>query len=435
VVTPPTLQIDRSLRRALRTFDRDRLRWFDEAAALGPLVALKLGPAKAWVVTDSDLARTVLVTEADRWVRPSSAVVPIRLAIGENLFTQSDEHWATIQPSLSPAFRKKTLNPRLAELPDLIAHHASTIRPGEVTDLEALTNRIALAVAARVLFDDHLDPGRADELAAHQQEVVSWIGERIGQVRSVVPFAIGARARAMRVHGAALDAYADEIISRARHTPPPVDGVLAALLAARPAGSPLSPQALRSHVLGLLFAGNETTAAALAWALVNGARNPAAWSALRADPLQATAFTAETLRLTPAVWSFARSSKARHATLATNEMTASVKRNEVVTIYLRGMNRNPSLWPEPASFRPDRHHEPTSDQQRSLLPFGLGPRSCIGQHLALAELHAALPVLSRVGDHIRLTDNPIENPRFALRFRSGLHGTFVAESHSPMPTA
>jgi hypothetical protein len=55
--TPPTLQIDRSFGRALRNFDRDRFRWFDEASDLGPLVSLRFGPVKAWVLTDPDLAR------------------------------------------------------------------------------------------------------------------------------------------------------------------------------------------------------------------------------------------------------------------------------------------------------------------------------------------------------------------------------------------
>lgn len=233
----------------------------------------------------------------------------------------------------------------------------------------------------------------------------------------------------MRSHRAALEAYADEIIAVGRQKAPAGDGLLAALLTARPSGSPLDQQALRGHVLGLLFAGNETTAVALAWALVNGARNPITWSALRTDPNQAPAFAAETLPLTPAVWSLARSATRRRTVLESGDVTTSVKRNEVVTVYLRGMNLNPTLWNDPTAFRPERHHEPSIDQQRSVLPFGLGTRSCIGQHLALAELHAALPVLARIGD-ITLTHEPVANPSFALRFRDGLHGTFVTGARS-----
>ena len=57
-------------------------------------------------------------------------------------------------------------------------------------------------------------------------------------------------------------------------------------------------------------------------------------------------------------------------------------------MYLRGINHDPTRWPDPLRFDPSRRHDSgvekkIKDQQRSLLPFGLGPRGCIGQHLAL----------------------------------------------------
>ncbi len=284
MVTPPTLQIDRSLHRSLRLFGQDRLRWLDEAASLGPLVNLKVGPANTWIVTDPDIARTLLVTDAEQWRRPPSAVVPIRLGVGENLFTQSDKHWSLVQPSLSPAFRKRTLAPRLAGVSHIIEQHTAAIRRNQSIDLEVLANRIALAVAAWVLFGEELATERADELAAHNREVVQWVGKRIGQVRSVVPFAVGAEARRMKRHRAVLDTYAEEVIMRARHSPRNPDSVLAALLGARPNGAPMSERALRGHVLGLLLAGNETTSTALSWALVHGAQNPTEWANQRSRP-------------------------------------------------------------------------------------------------------------------------------------------------------
>ena len=424
MVTPPTLQIDRSLRRSLRVFDRDRLRWLDEAASRGTLVNLKLGPASTWIVTDPDIARTVLVTDAEQWRRPPSAVIPIRLGVGENLFTQSDKHWSILQPLLSPVFRKRTLAPRVANLSHVIGQHTSGIQRGQSIDLEALTNRIALAVASWVLFGEELATERADELAGHNREVVAWVGERIGQLRSIVPFATGSKARWMKRHRAALDRYADEVITRARRSPPDPDSVLAALLNARPNGSALREGALRGHVLGLLLAGNETTSTALSWAMVHGARNPTQWAKVRTDPMLATSFAEETLRLTPAVWGFARSSTKANATLATGGVIARVRRREIVTVYLRGMNRDPILWPDPTTFRPERHADTSAEQQRALLPFGLGPRSCIGQHLALFELHHAIPALTRLGN-IELESEPRESPSFTLGFTSDLRGRFV----------
>ena len=145
----------------------------------------------------------------------------------------------------------------------------------------------------------------------------------------------------MRRDHAALDGYAHEIITRAKNSVTDSDDVLGALLNARPNGRPLSERALRSHVLGMLFAGNETTAAALGWALVHGARHPAEWAKVRTDASFGPAFIDETMRLSPAVWGFARSSSGGGgAGLACGDVATKVKRSEVVTIYLRGMNRD-----------------------------------------------------------------------------------------------
>ena len=54
--TAPAVRVHRSLTKGLKLFDADRLRWLDEAAALGPVVALRMGPVKTWVITDAEVA-------------------------------------------------------------------------------------------------------------------------------------------------------------------------------------------------------------------------------------------------------------------------------------------------------------------------------------------------------------------------------------------
>ena len=112
--------------------------------------------------------------------------------------------------------------------------------------------------------------------------------------------------------------------------------------------------------------------------------------------------------------------------LAADGVAGRVRRGQVATIYLRGMNRDPQRWPDPTTFAPDRHVDADGERpQRVLLPFGLGPRGCIGQYLALAEMEAALAALARRGDVVVHGDIE-EDASFALRVRNGLRGRLVA---------
>jgi cytochrome P450 len=91
---------------------------------------------------------------------------------------------------------------------------------------------------------------------------------------------------------------------------------------------------------------------------------------------------------------------------------------------LRAANRRPETWPDPQRFDPDRHFDPDGQSSRTLLPFALGPRGCIGQHLAMAEKIMVLPLLAHDGD-IRIDDAITEDASFALRVAGGLDGRFV----------
>jgi cytochrome P450 len=202
--------------------------------------------------------------------------------------------------------------------------------------------------------------------------------------------------------------------------------VLGALLHARPKGRELTREELRGHVLGLFLAGNETTGAAISLALVHGAHNPDEWSKLRADPGRCTAlYIDESLRLSPAVWGIPRTPTKPGVTVTAAGITSRVRRGQVATVYLRGMNRDAGTWADPLRFDPSRHDTDSKPVQRSLLPFGLGPRGCIGQHLALAEMAAVLPALARHGN-VTLDGPVVDDAQFALRVRGGLRGHFTA---------
>jgi pentalenene oxygenase len=414
----PTLHVDRSLRRALRRFEEDRFGWLDEASALGPVAGLRLGPVTAWVVTDPSLARSMLIAESARWRRPPALITPVRLGVGQNLFTQSDRAWEQVQPLLAPPFRAKSLAAPVASLNELLRAEVRATPYDVDVDVMALMQRIVLIAASWVLFGERLDRAAADELVVHQRAVVDWVGERIGRLSGVLPVAIGSDAKVMREHRRALRHHATAVLARARNQSR--GAFVGALLSSATTASRRSDDRLVGHILGMLLAGTETTAAALVWALVHGCNNPAEWNRIRIDPDQTRNYVFETLRLTPPVWGIPRTPRRTAVQLSSDGVEQRVRPGAVVTIYLRGMNRDPAAFDDPAAFRPGRHRDGTS---QALFPFGLGPRGCIGQHLALAELTELIPLLAQHGD-VSITSEVIEDPHFALRPDRGVTARF-----------
>ena len=122
-----------------------------------------MGPVKVWVVSDAEVAGRCSLPKARRGSGRPRRSRPYGSAVGENLFTQSDKAWAESQPLVAPAFRKKALDPRLAEMNALIEDEVAAIPHNTTIDLELTMGRIALILAAWVLLGEQLDRSRAEE--------------------------------------------------------------------------------------------------------------------------------------------------------------------------------------------------------------------------------------------------------------------------------
>jgi cytochrome P450 len=236
----------------------------------------------------------------------------------------------------------------------------------------------------------------------------------------------------MRRHQAVLETYADEVVARRRSAGVPQPDFLQALLEARPGGRPLSDRQLRYQVLGLFGAGNETTAATMGWAMVYGAAHPEKWSAMRSDASAIKPYVEETLRLRPQAWGFSRSSRLSSEYVSFAHTRYRVLPHHGVIINVWGMNHDEKLWPRPETFEPARHFNLTQAQERASFPFGLGPRGCIGQHLATAEMLTVLPALARHGD-VHVDGPTVPDPVLTLRVTGGLYGRFTAPQTTKQP--
>jgi cytochrome P450 len=206
---------------------------------------------------------------------------------------------------------------------------------------------------------------------------------------------------------AELDAVVHELIHARRANPSSGDDLLAMLLAARDAEGGLSDGEVRDQAVTFLLAGHETTALGLCFAMFELGRHAelrhrlltesaraAADADFEAFPFAAQVF-AESLRLYPPAYALSREN-VRAMTLG----GAPIEAGTVVLAAPWTLHRDACWHPDPRAFRPERW---TPDYARALptgayLPFGLGPRKCIGMRFADIEAVLLLTGIAREFD-------------------------------------
>jgi cytochrome P450 len=202
--------------------------------------------------------------------------------------------------------------------------------------------------------------------------------------------------------------------------------LISLLLAARDEnGRQLTDGEIRDDAMAILVAGHETTAYSLAFAFYLLARHPMIYNKLQRevqevlqgrppkyDDLANLPYTVqvfkETLRLFPAAHTLPR-----QATQDTTIGDFTVKKGWFVGVDIWGMHRRSDYFPSPGRFDPDRFIPEREAQipRNAYLPFGSGPRNCIGRGLAMMEGPLALAALTQ---HARLELEP--SSRLKLKF-------------------
>lgn len=420
----------------LPRFRRDPLGTLEAVARRhGPLAWLRLGRVDFLLVGEPEHVEQVLVVQHHRFVK-GRGVEALRLALGEGLLTSEGELWRRQRRLAQPAFHR----PRVAAYGEaMVAYarrHVESWRDGEVRDLAAEMARLTLAVAAKTLFDVDVEA----EAGRVARALEAGMRAFVARTRALLPlpphWPLPAYVRFRRAL-AELDEVVYGIVAQRRAAGGGDRGdLLSALMAAvDEQGAGMTPRQLRDEVVTLLLAGHETTANALAWTWYLLARHPEAAKRLRQeldgvlggrDPAvddlprlpYAQAVIGESLRLYPPAWILSRRAVEPFA-LGPHRFPAGTQ----VLIPIGVIHRDPRWYEEPTAFRPERW---LGDLPRRLpplayLPFGGGPRRCIGETFALQEAVLVLCVMARRFAVELLPGARVEpEPVVTLRLRHGL---------------
>lgn len=416
----------------------------------GDVVALRLGMERTWDLFHPDDVRCALVDHADHLVRWERGTEVFSQAFGQGLLVAEGAPWRRQRRMLAPGFLPRRVQGYAALMVDAARAALDATLPSNVdaavdaqgasSPIEALFNALTMDVIMRTLFSSRA-PADAVAAAADATQVLSQAAVQEMFWPASLPDWLPlpqkrAKRRAMRV----LNGLVDGQIAQRLALPPaqrPTEDLLAMLLSVRDEdGSSLTAAELHDQCMVMFQAGHETSATALSWwsglmaahpdamarahdevDRVLAGRDPAAADAAALPFLAAT--LKEAMRLYPPVSALMTRRVQRSFSLAGRTVPAGT----LLRITPWVIQRDARWFEQPEAFRPERflHDDPT--QPRSAwMPFGVGPRVCIGQHFAMLEMTLVAALLLQ-----RYTLEPppppaqvLPGPRMAVTLRPSL---------------
>jgi cytochrome P450 len=404
----------------------------------GDVVAMRLVVERSLDLFHPDDVRTALVDHADHLVRWERGVEVFSQTFGQGLLVAEGGAWRRQRRMLAPGFQPRRVHGYAALMVDAARHALDTALPpgGEqaVRSMENVFNALTMDVIMRTLFSS-----RAPTLARAAAEATQVLS-RAAMQEMFWPTSLPdwlplphklAKRRAMSV----LTGLVDSQIAARAALPAggaPADDLLAMLLAVRDEdGTGLSQAELHDQCMVIFQAGHETSATALLWWSWLMASHPDAASRARdevdavlqgRDPCAAdtsqlpylNATLKEAMRMYPPVAALMTRRVMRPFELRGRVVPAGT----LLRITPWVIQRDARWFPDPKRFLPERFLTDAQAQPRSAwMPFGVGPRVCIGQHFALLEMTlVAAMLLQRYTLHT-VPDERAPQPRMYVTLR------------------
>jgi cytochrome P450 len=426
-------------------FIRNPLRSLPRAVYEQPIVLYrnrKNRPLVAWVMSPT-LIETILLKESDSYGKTLLDKRIMRPIIGEGLLTSEGDAWKWQRKLASPLFRHSEI---LSYLPSMVAASHEQIaewRDKGATHEAAIDNDMTETtfkiISRTVLAGIREDEGEAIKTAGRAYlEPISWeIAASMLLLKE--GFWHPGRNR-MRRAAVAERAAVTKLLERRRRETPDAEDLLARMLRARhpETGEPMPDSMLIDNLATFLLAGHETTAKALTWTLYLLARAPDWQKRVReeivavtgtrdviADDLERLPIThrvlKEALRLYPPAPVLTRVNL-KPVTLGGNRLETRT----LIVLPVFAIHRHKTLWEDPDRFDPDRFlpEREARYTRTQFMPFGFGPRVCIGQAFAMIEAATVLATLIKSAEFSTDARNaPEPVSRVTLRPKGGMRLT------------
>lgn len=399
----------------LAAIDRAPLSFFQESQRrYGDVVRLRLGHLPAHLIFHpQDIAR-VLSDNNRNYTKGTPLIGSLKLLMGEGVLTSENPLWLRQRRIMQPAFHRQRIHGFGAQMVRATEQMLEQWRSRrQAFDVREQLLQLTLRISSEVLLGSTTAMD-ADVLRNTGIYSNAYIYSR---ARKVLPSPLWVPTRENRTfkyHLAALDALVYRVIAarkQAAERGEEASDFLSLLLAARDqdTGEGMSDRQLRDEVVTAMVAGHETTANALSWALHLLDQSPRVAARLRSEvdsvigsgPFDPDAIARmpylrqvldEAMRMYPPGWIITRI--VHHD----DEISGfHIPKGSFILMSPYITHRHPEFWPDPDHFDPDRFapEQAASRSRFAYIPFGVGPRVCIGNNMALMEMLIILACLTR----------------------------------------
>jgi cytochrome P450 len=374
---------------------------------------------------------------------PHPSLLLLTPVVGNGLLTSDGDFWRRQRRLAQPAFHRQRIAGFATTMTDATKAMLAKWQDGQAFNLAEAMMHLTLEIAGKTLFSKDLTREAdtvGEAFTAVNEEIASLSGKPFSYERlRFIPW--WHSSKVIRQNTAVLSEVVNNIITERRQSGQQKDDLLGMLMEARDeeTGEGMTDRQLRDEVMTIMLAGHETTAVALSWVFYLLSQHPAVREKLerelvdvlggghaRRTPTVAdipdlrytTMVIEETMRLYPPAYAIARFGHEPDVIGGYD-----VPANAILTLSPYMTHRHPAFWPEPLKFDPERFTpERVAERPRyAYLPFGGGPRQCIGNNFAMTE---AILLLATIAQQFRLELQPgyrVEvEPLITLRPKGGL---------------
>ncbi len=387
--------------------------------------SVNLGAKRLIATQDPGFIDYVLKTNHKNFYKSTILTEQLGRFLGKGLLTSNGEYWLKQRRLIQPGFHPDKIRALYGIIKKTVDQFLLTFPIGERVDVYPLMNNLAFEIVINTLFNIRVPPETRMKLSSFITETQDFVIRDIRQPHKSWWFKVSGEVRSNLRRAEGAREIIRDIIRTRKSSERSFNDLLDMLLDARyeDTGQPMEERQVIDEILILLIAGHETTANALSWTLYLLANHPGELRNLREQTRRLSpdkcvsneslnAVINESMRLYPPAWISDRVALQDDA-----YREYSFPRDTVLILFYYGLHRDEKYWQDPSAFRPERFLSLAArrEKPKAFYPFGAGPRLCIGNNFAMAEMTVFLQAVVQGFDILPTTFVPRLNPLVTLR--------------------